>query len=723
VAPAPLALHTSRVMQTTVPSLAKLVVVAALACSCVGSAPEPSSGTAGRAERESETHASTLERSDRDEDSTAVSWLSLKSAAVETARVRVRVVERATGAPLAGKSITAQPVGVLAWSVAPTESARAELGEAPTSDASGYAELAVVARHAHTLLPFGSSNEEGVESPALEPGAVHDVTLPIGPRRPVIFSARLVDRETREPLAHARVTDAVERDAASVLGLVYSDELGHFQLRLTSSKPLCVRAWTPTHSSVLFDVDPARVVPSETVEISMPKAAHAEVVVLEAGVPVPDVGVMVLPEDARLGLPLGWGAMCIYGGGPYWRLWTDENGVARFWGLPAGQRLGLELMQGDERKPSSVKFALEPGENRRLEANLDDLFVIRGEVLLSSGAPAAGVEVARERVGETLGEGLPAWVDPIVHAEATTFTDEQGRFEFRAVPPGAWGIGLASQDSWPAEQRLACIREHLDVAGEEKVFEVTLRAERGLYIEGQVVASDSIVRPVLLRAVHEPTGAMLATFTDKSGGFRLGPVLAGEHVLTVQGGFIGGLESRASSAALGATNVVLRWPWNGTLNVRVLGVANEAAQPYLQLAKRGYEHQAGFAYTRGGVHSLSNLPPGEYSIMATAPDGRFAWVRDLTVSGDGPPQSVELALEPGAVIELHGEQPDPGDHVQLVVDGVVVARTGLGGRRPTTLVGPPGQLELSLDFYPSRRRIQERLTLAPGERRIIATRD
>ena len=126
-------------------------------------------------------------------------------ASAETALIRVRVVAKETGAPVVRELIAAQPVGVGKPSNSPTNLPHGKLGEAQQTDADGRAELTVLARRAHKVFLFRTAKLNSLDTPALEPGAVHECELATPTQADVVFVGRVIDGETRAPIADAKI--------------------------------------------------------------------------------------------------------------------------------------------------------------------------------------------------------------------------------------------------------------------------------------------------------------------------------------------------------------------------------------------------------------------------------------------------------------------------------------------------------------------------------------
>lgn len=122
-----------------------------------------------------------------------------------TALIRVRAFAKESGTALVGRTIVARPHGASTWSTSTTKLSRAAVGEAPTTDEHGRAELAVSARTAHTLSFLERMSSAGVDVPALELGETYEVDLGLAMEADLTFVGRVIDAETRAPIAGVSV--------------------------------------------------------------------------------------------------------------------------------------------------------------------------------------------------------------------------------------------------------------------------------------------------------------------------------------------------------------------------------------------------------------------------------------------------------------------------------------------------------------------------------------
>ena len=634
-----------------------------------------------------------------------------------TALIRVRAFAKESGAALVGRTIVARPHGASTWSTSTTKLSRAAVGEAPTTDEHGRAELTVSARTAHTLSFLERMSSAGVDVPALEPGETYEVDLGLAMETDLTFVGRVIDAETRAPIAGVSVRpEADGRSGSTPSGdTAQSDEQGYFEIRLKSWEVRFLGIETSDYPWVVVAAQAGHATRLEAFEIPLSRGATAEVRVRASGRPIAGASVRLSTKSYHLQVRRDLQSMYYRSQDPSWSATTDASGLARISGLPARVPLLLRVAnQGEEHlEPNPV--TLEPSGTRQLEIDIGRGTTITGRIQTSAGDAVGNAEIWRV-VAQSPG---PTLLSPHSDVAATTRSDANGRFVFEAVAAGDWWIGAAPRRGEQAPDALAPFAEHVALRGDEATLEITLRTDVGLYIRGKVLDPDGKPTDSAVSATNVANGLWAYSNCDADSGFSIGPLLQAEYTV-VAGGFGGsGAKSAPLNVPAGRSDVVLQLERAGALVVRIAPVGGERVEAELLLARTGVEYGWSKTSTRQGEREYDGLAPGVYSICATTTDGLFALRTGIAVTAEGPAAEIELVLERGAVLELRYEGPDRVCNCSLYSNGTIVGGSGFERGTIETMAAPAGTVELRRRTGADTPPEVLVLTLTPGERREL----
>lgn len=716
-------------MRLAVRWTAVLLVVAALVALWLRDASTPNSDPAGPREQSladvaaQQSVSELAESSQPDANAPGVRaealppQLSAYESTAETALIRVRVVAKETGAPVVGELIAAQPVGVGKPSNSPTNLPHGKLGEAQQTDADGRAELTVLARRAHKVFLFRTAKLNSLDTPALEPGAVHECELATPTQADVVFVGRVIDGETRAPIADAKIVphEWSGQSLPPAFGLIRSAHDGYFELRAKSWERTLAHVEARGYAWVAVDVVQGFESRAKPLDVPLFRAATAEVVVVMQDRRVAGAEIVLSADSYQLQAQTSKAA-AIYAihEDPVWRASTDGLGVARLEGLPAGVRFEMQLKSAGVTHMQSDPLYFEPGVVRRIEVRIGAGVVVRGRLETSAGEPVADAELWRVAwQGPT-----PVFLSPEDEAVALAATDKHGRFAFEAVGAGQWAIGPAPQSFGSWARGLAPLAQPVVVRGDEGAIDLVLRTDRDLYIRGHVLRADGAPARSEVSAFNKSLGLWMSADSDDDGSFEVGPLVQADfEVVAGRSGV--SASSPAVTAPAGAEGLVVRLEAPGSLIVRSAPVNGETVDASVTMIRAGSEFGWMRSNTGGGFRRFDDVMPGTYSVVLRTDDGLFALRRGVEVRAGGPPTEVELALRAGASVEVSYEGADVGCQCSLLVDGTVVDFTGVRRGGVGYLLGPPGTLEVQRHTGVNTPPEVHVLTLAPGEKRKL----
>jgi len=533
---------------------------------------------------------------------------------------------------------------------------------------------------------------------------------PSGPDR--VYLARVVDAQTREPIAGAVVTPARLRRSSSAptSSLATTDQHGQFEIRLRSGTPQIVRVDADGYARALAALERNLREHAAPTEIALTRAAAAEVVVATKGGAAAGAYVWVSTHMHRTQAGLTATAPLLLDADPTWTAIADEQGVARIEGLPSYVSLYVEVAHGGRRQFTPHALALEPGQTKRVDVRLDGEATIRGHIECGLGGSVSDVELWLVVVDGKRRGLLSANTDVFANARS----DEHGNFVFPDVSTGDWFVGIAPPRPKERLQSLAPVAELVRVLGSEGEINVVLRSDRALFLRGRVVDHEG--RPARARATahNMELSVELEANSQSDGVFELGPLPNAEYQLVARSLSGGDAEQCEASVRPADTDVVLRLGRGGRMAVRIAPEDGEHREATLCLGRVGSPliHQL---RTRNGVRIFDSLVPGEYHVSARTDDGFFAMRRGVQVSADEQPKNIVLTLSDGAFVDVQNAGPELFALCRLLVDGVVVDCDTVLRGSSAQLVGPPGSVEFTRSDRSGSVAERHVLTLAPGE--------
>lgn len=553
-------------------------------------------------------------------------------------------------------------------------------------DATGRPAPNVLIRVGMTRLPLARTNDQGEASlylneraslhlrdagsryanwlllPASADTPQQPVTITL--QEPVQVTGRVVERETRRPIANAFLWthNSVQ---------TRTDRSGGYNLRIPAEA-------TPSNLNALaqgfvadnrsFDIENA---PNGPTLALIPSANIGGFVRDSDGNPLEGVEVTLGEEEMRFGVSMA----IMFSRGRFSDRFarTGPDGRFEILGLPAGRGYALSAeMEG--KTPTSLPVSkLAPGEDRRdLEIVLEAGRQGTGLVLDENDTPIAGA------TAKLLAKQNNPFGQPQAEAEGTS--NERGEFTLSNLKAGVFDLHVEAADSSPLIVRGIEIPKgpgHVDLGtvvlspGQPLTGRVTGSAGEPLAgAEIRVGAQDSrsaMMPPDILKMIL-PRQSPKAT-TDAQGQFNVTGLIDGKVNLHIRAeGFVDEIRAAVVIPAEEALQIEMEPA------ARILGrVLDDNGQPFadarVRFGKEGERMSFGNAATSAadGTFELDGAEPGRVTIEATATGYKKFQLTGLQVPEDGDLKGVELILSPGAVLEGTVFGPDQSPAIDAMV--------------------------------------------------------
>ncbi len=608
----------------------------------------------------------------------------------DAAILRVIVKAKEDGRPL-------EHVHVSAWSNNGTVLAS---GQAIQTDGEGMADLQVPAGIDLLVSAQGEGARAGKATlpvVALAPGERREITLVVASGPDLVFCGRILDRESKDPVANAAIVPIDSRDGSQHEGVISRAD-GSFQIDLRSWLAGALRIDAPTHGRALVRIVPGHETPARALEILLDRGGSITARVLRAdGSSIPGRTVALRSSAYDLVRPAGAWINGVWN--TSWESASGADGTAHFPSLTANVPLQLTVLDGTTEVWSIVQpIVLAPGEAREIDCRIESGAQILGRARESDGRPAEGVEI---------------WLAParaieavfFMHLDSTdarrTKVDASGSFRFDTVPVGNWCVGPGLSAERDAGRDPAPVAQHVVIAPGTVEVVVEVEIERGLLISGRVL--DPAGRPAAfawIQSWRTGTAQHIDAHTNPSGEFQLGPLVAGEWELraSAAGDFV---KSDPVTVAAGARDVVLRLAAGGTLRVQIRDAQGApVAGAKVSAMPAGPGDMTTQVTGPDGLAVFENRRPGRWNVAATTGDGRIALREGLEISNTEAVE-IELVLEPGVRARVkfvgpteHGYlfvmRGEAGLDIQIIAAGQTVEITAPIGHSTLRMYTHPG---------------------------------
>jgi len=555
---------------------------------------------------------------------------------IDTAVLRVSVKAKEDGHPL-------EHVHVSAWRDGGTVLAS---GQAILTDGEGMADIQVPAGIDLLVSAQGEGARAGnatLPVVALAPGERREVTLLVASGPDLVFCGRILDRDSKAPVANAQIVPIDAREGGQE-DVVVSRGDGSFQIDLRSWLAKALQIDAATHGRALVRIVPGHETPARALEILLDRGASITARVLRAdgsGI----LGHTVALRASAFDLVRPSGAWIDGVGTTSWESVSGADGTAHFPSLTAGAPLNLMVLEGTTEVWSIVQpIVLAPGEARTIDCRIESGAQIVGRAREADGRPAEGVEI---------------WLAPARAAEAAFFmyldstsarrtkVDANGSFRFDTVPVGNWSVGPGPSAERDPASDPAPVAQHIVIAPGLPEILVDIVVERGVLISGRVL--DPAGRPAAfawIQAWRIGTAQHIDAHSAPTGEFQLGPLVAGEWALSAaaSGSFV---KSNPVTVAAGARDVVLRIAAGSTLSARILDAQGApVAGVKVSAMPAGPGDVTAQITGPDGMAVFEKQKPGRWNVVASTGDGRIA-VREGVELSATEGAAIDLVLEPG----------------------------------------------------------------------------
>jgi len=417
--------------------------------------------------------------------------------------------------------------------------------------------------------------------------------------------------------------------------------------------------------------------------------------------------------------------------------WSAETGVQgnyRLPGLPSGIPLTLVVtVRGLPPFRDPVPRRLEAGQENRADWNLQSRTTLHGRVLDREDRPVAGLPVLATQEGGEPGKGFLLSLDQLRNEEVVRgTTGPDGTFLLKNLFPGSWTLAVDArgklppslEDVAPAAARVVLPPGTPDVPA-------VLRVVRGLFLSGSVEgpSGEPADRVFVLAEGLEGQDSFPAQ-TDSKGSFRLGPLLPGSYRLqgfVLQGHPSWG-DSKPVQARAGREDVVLKLPRAGILQgIVVDGESGRPARARILLTRPdAMPFRGGRVWPQDGesgpdgTFAVNHLPSGIYTVHAEGRESGSGVLFGVKVDSSSAPGNVKIELHPDAVLVVQVLDPLRASRLEIGNRQGIFHREGIG-RAPEKIRVRPGELTVALldQDEPIARR---ELTVAAGDRKEIVFR-
>lgn len=515
------------------------------------------------------------------------------------------------------------------------------------------------------------------------------------------FHGQVFDALTQRPMAGVRAVIAraqrkvgpEELAPEEIAREAVSDVEGRFELALVSAHgvdlgTLLAEGYGPAR----FLADQAHASRATAAVLELLPAAALEVDVTDVdGQPLRGAMVALVGPSENLMSANS----AVFASGREWEARTDATGRARFPSLPAEVELAWTVLREPDAGRAG-RVALAPGETRSLAVVLGSDARVFGHVRDEQGSPVAGLDLwlAQADAADRRARA----------AVAKTRSDESGRFEFAGVPYETLVLGPA-----PGAQEFMA-RGHEVVFVDRPIVERDLVVERGLFLSGRVTGNTAEIEELAFLNVQHLDGTYVDSATLDGASFRIGPLRAGEYLLS-------GADAHRGTAvvrvAAGASDVELPM-----LEQRELRLSIQGSGGPFELRVRDVSRGPIWMWTETAGTSILPLVPGRYALLVSAPGDLVGYLAFEV--GEHTPSELALRLEPAARCTFVHRASEGTRTLRFFVDGAPyvsdhLSESALPAGAARSLLLPPRPLVAELC---EGTRVVARETLAPrpGER-------
>ena len=643
--------------------------------------------------------------------------------AASVAQTLLVVICRAkeTGAPLSGQQVHLY-AELKPGPIPEGNGAHGKLGELLVTGADGRVEYEVVPALALHLTTnsqaFGASAYGQREIEPLAPGETREVVLELATQDDAHFHARVIARETKQPIGVAEVQGGPRG--------IQTDADGRFDLAYKSWSMTRLTIAALGYAPCVLHAQEGHETPEKAMQFELDRACTLIGQLKDAG-----SGKYVLQawtEGYRLQEQDPSSFMGFDTGDRQWRADFDATGRAEIPGLPPNAPLRICVFEGEKTVVElAERVTIPPGATREVELHAASTCRLTGIVRDDAGDVVPGLTLWLLRSEHGLRLYINAYEGDA--RVGTAKTDEQGRFAFEKLSPGSWRVTPEARarvrGADVAADEIAPVATLVEIATGEATHDVQLVVHRGLAIRGSVLDPEG--KPVARSGVQGfAPGTYVGATSKEDGTFVLGPLPTGSFLLTGDSFGSGFAPSEHVRAEAGANGVVLKLRRGGKLAGRVIDAGSgdgTVAQVSISIPADPLSVIHMPTSKPDGSFEISGLLPGAYAICAAAADGRVGSLRGVELATGADLHDLVIQLAPGARVRVHYGGAEGFCSVRILQEGVVVATDGVEKGTSKTFSSPAGAVKVVCRLGGNGKEIVRELTLAVGAENEVVIDD
>ncbi len=520
-------------------------------------------------------------------------------------------------------------------------------------------------RYRLTGLPVGTRSVEAIwkedfvarrDGVKVRTDADADVALRLA--RAAAIGGSVIDEVTRKPVAGVRVAVAdpgLRLNRAPARRSVRSDSRGRFKAGGLESGRYTVEAVRDGYvGSTIPNVAASVAAPGAVAVALAPAASISGRVIDEKKQPVRGVQVRIARDPSLRGL-LRRGAA----GQPLVgerTVLTGPEGQFKLQALAAGHGLTVEGTKTGYTTARRAGIAIKAGERiQNVELTLKAGLGARGRVVDGKSLAVAGAEIrAQHRTGRGGGGRFAVLGGRQSQPDAVSAQD--GGFTLAGLEEGEYEVSVSRQGYAPKTTSFT-------VKGPEQSAWPPIVLSAGVAVSG--VVRDGEGNPIGGATVLllGDAGRPQSTWTGGDGAFRLSDLAAGKAVMLAVNAE--GYAAARSSATPPAENVAIVLSTTGTIRGRVQDSSGSPIPEFTVTLSAGARGGFGNFIARApgggapgpqnfrsadGSFELANVPPGTWTVQASAATYRSADVGGISVAGGETKEDVVVSLKRGGVI-------------------------------------------------------------------------
>ena len=367
------------------------------------------------------------------------------------ATLEVRLVSDETGVALVGHSVAVSKHGLWMYDK-PLDKSRGGLRECVQTDENGLVTFSVPPGTALHVMYAQRGHEDIAfkqESP-LSKGQIKRLTIRVLTRQELTVTGRVTARETKSPIAGARVRactcaftsdkDGEDLELEEVIREVLTDSEGRFTLSVPTLDASYARVTAPGFGERRIQLGGRESSEDVSFEIALPPSASLQIVIQDAeGKAVRDLTPRLRAHSYPLQSPEY--TFKYYVAEAAWTVPSSPVDHHFFFDdLPADAPLAIDLLRDGKRlRTEPRRLSLSEGEQRELVLRIGTGAEIVGTLANAEGKPIPYKEIWI--MPAPLDEKTIREFQPFETTWSRAITDLEGAFQFSDVPPDSWWIG------------------------------------------------------------------------------------------------------------------------------------------------------------------------------------------------------------------------------------------------------------------------------------------